>query len=229
MRRCFLMIMALILTPVVLTAQSPSDNSQYVPVRVFEPEISVDGDASTVLYNRLNQAVSLNGFGSVSDSYKFAIVPIVTILSTDVTETVPPQFVTEVEIALYFVDNTTETILSTEVINKKGFSNTQPKSVHKAISSLQARDPKIKNLFLTAKKKIDDYYRDECEAVAKKIKFYIDNDMLKEALVEYNAMPKSNVDCYNKCSLLFKNVSDDDLNEAKKQLEENPDVSWINK
>lgn len=229
MKRIIVSIIAVLMSiPITLTAQDNSkDLLADVPVKVFEPEMDIDGDVSTVLYNRLSQAVSLNGLASVSDSYKFALVPIVTIVSEDVTESVPPQYLTEVEIALYFADMTREVVLATEVINKKGFGTTLTKSVHKALSSLQARDPKIKNLFITAKKRIDEYYRTECETIAAKIEVYLNSGMLKEALVEYNAIPKSNVDCYNSCSLLFQNVSDEEINNAKKQLEENPDVSWI--
>ena len=72
---------------------------QMIPVRVLMPvNKEIKGDALTVLYNRLNQAVSLNGLGSSTNESRFLIVTSVTVLSKTATPTVPVQFKAELEI-----------------------------------------------------------------------------------------------------------------------------------
>ena len=57
-------------------------------IRVMYPSNdNISDDASSILYNRLNQAVTLNGIGSTDNSNKFLLVPSVTVLSIEPTAT----------------------------------------------------------------------------------------------------------------------------------------------
>ena len=143
-----------------LKAQDEMSFEQMIPVRVLMPKNNdIKGDALTILYNRLNQAVTLNGLGSTTNDSRFLIVSSVTILSKNVTTSVPPQFMAEVEIALYFVDNVNKVILSQEIITKKGMDGNENSAVGKAIKSIQARDPKLKKLITNGKKRAIEYYK----------------------------------------------------------------------
>ena len=154
-----LLTVLLAISGIMLHAQSEMTFEQMIPVRVLMPENNaVKGDAITVLYNRLNQAVTLNGLGSSTNESRFLIVTSVTVLSKNVTTSIPPQFMAEVEMAFYFVDNVNKVILSQEIINKKGMDDTEDKAVSKAIKSVQARDPKLKKLINIGKKRAVEYY-----------------------------------------------------------------------
>lgn len=145
---------------VMLNAQDEMTYEQMIPVRVLMPtHKDVKGDALLVLYNRVNQAVTLNGLGSTINESRFLIVPSVTILSKTATPSIPPQFMAEVEVALYFVDNVNKIILSEEIITKKGMDDNEDKAVAKAIKSIQARDPKLKKLIKLGKKRAVEYYK----------------------------------------------------------------------
>ncbi|MBQ4205784.1 MAG: hypothetical protein II662_03890, partial [Bacteroidales bacterium] len=113
MKRIKLLIIAalVMLTSFTVKAQEMSFE-QMMPVRVLMPvNKEVKGDALTVLYNRLNQAVTLNGLGSTTNDSRFLIVSSVTVLSKEATASVPVQYMAEVEVAVYFVDNVTKVIL----------------------------------------------------------------------------------------------------------------------
>ena len=132
-----LLTVLLAISGTMLHAQSEMTFEQMIPVRVLMPENNaVKGDAITVLYNRLNQAVTLNGLGSSTNESRFLIVTSITVLSKNVTTSIPPQFMAEVEMAFYFVDNVNKVILSQEIINKKGMDDTEDKAVSKAIKSV---------------------------------------------------------------------------------------------
>lgn len=166
MKKVFLFI-AVMLMAFVMNAQDEMTFEEMIPVRVLMPiHKDVKGDALTVLYNRINQAVTLNGLGSSTNESRFLIVSSVTILSKTATPSIPPQFMAEVEVALYFVDNVNKVILSQEMITKKGLDNNEDKAVAKAIKSIQARDPKMKKLIKQGKKRAIEYYKaiDETES-----------------------------------------------------------------
>ncbi|MCR5036762.1 MAG: hypothetical protein K6A73_05520 [Bacteroidales bacterium] len=161
MKRIKLLIIAalVMLTSFTVKAQEMSFE-QMMPVRVLMPvNKEVKGDALTVLYNRLNQAVTLNGLGSTTNDSRFLIVSSVTVLSKEATASVPVQYMAEVEVAVYFVDNVTKVILSQEMITKKGLDSTDDLAVSKAIKQIQARDPKLKKLIKIGKDRAIQYYQ----------------------------------------------------------------------
>ena len=165
--KSLLLAVLVMISGTLLKAQSEMTFEQMIPVRVIMPvNKQIKGDALTVLYNRVNQAVTLNGLGSSTNESRFLIVTSVTVLSKNVTTSIPPQFMAEVEIAFYFVDNINKVILSQEMITKKGMDNDENKAVAKAIKSIQARDPKLKKLITIGKTRAVEYYKaiDETES-----------------------------------------------------------------
>lgn len=165
MKKVFLFI-AVMLMALTVNAQSEMTFEQMIPVRVLMPTHNdIKGDAITVLYNRINQAVTLNGLGSSTNESRFIIVTSVTVLSKTATPSIPPQFMSEVEVSFYFVDNVNKVILSQEMITKKGMDDNADKAVAKAIKSIKARDPKLKKLITLGKQRAIEYYKaiDETE------------------------------------------------------------------
>lgn len=155
-----LLALLVILCGSKLKAQEEMSFQEMIPVRVLMPvNDEIKGDALTVLYNRLNQAVTLNGLGSTTNDSRFLIVTSVTVLSKTVTTSIPPQHVAEVEIALYFVDNVNKVILSQEIINKNGMADNDAAALAKAIKSVQARDRKLKKLITVGKDRAIEYYK----------------------------------------------------------------------
>lgn len=154
-----LLAVLIIISGSILKAQNELTLEQMIPVRVLMPiNNEVKGDALTVLYNRLNQAVTLNGLGSSTNEDRFLIVTSVTILSKTATASIPPQFMAEVEVSFYFVDNVNKVIMSQEMITKKGMDNNEDKAVAKAIKMIQARDPKLKKLIKLGKERAIEFY-----------------------------------------------------------------------
>lgn len=156
----FLLAALVMLSGSMLKAQSEMTFEQMIPVRVLMPKNKeIKGDALTVLYNRLNQAVTLNGLGSSTNESRFLIVTSVTVLSKNATNSIPPQFMAEVEMSFYFVDNVNKVILAQEMMTKKGMDNDADKAVAKAIKQVQARDPKLKKLIKIGKERAIEYYK----------------------------------------------------------------------
>ena len=159
----------------------------------------INETAASLLYNRLNQVVSLNGIGSTDNSNRFLMISSVSVLSIEATETVPINYVAEVEISIFIVDNSKKLLMSQEIITRKGVADNETKAVQEAIKSIKGRDPKLKKMITVAKDRILDYYNNECETVMQTINTYLEMEMYDEALNELNAIPQidANLDCYN--------------------------------
>ena len=152
--RILLLTALVAISGLTLKAQNEMTAEQMIPVRVIMPvNDAVKGDALTVLCNRLNQSVTLNGLGSATDEERFLIVTSINILSKNATTTIPPQFIAEVELTFYFVDNVNKLILAQETITKKGMDNTEDKAIAKAVKMVLPRDPKLKKLITLGKQK----------------------------------------------------------------------------
>lgn len=201
-------------------------------LRVLYPSTdNISDEASSVLYNRLNQAVTLNGIGSTDNSNKFLLVPSVTVLSIEPTATVPINYVAEVEVTMFVVDNSKKLLMSQETLVKKGVANNERKAVTEAIKSIKARDPKIKKMITIGKNRIIEYYNAECETVVKTINAYIDCGMYEEALSELNAIPQidDNTGCYDNTLNILSKISQEQQSAANESIKNGvPDVSWIN-
>lgn len=216
----------------VLFIASISYVAEAQAIRVLYPSTSnISDEASALLYNRLNQAVSLNGLGSTDNSNKFLLIPSVTILSIEPTTTAPINYMVEVEIALYLVDNSRKLLMSQETLIKKGVADNETKAVAEAMKSIKARDPKLKKMITIGKDRIIEYYNTECETVVKTINAYIDCGMYEEALNELNAIPQidGNTGCYDNTLNILSKISQEQQNAANSNIKNGtPDVSWIN-
>lgn len=205
--------------------------SRQIAIAVAEPSYSILNESTAqILNNRLNQAIALNGLGSVSKSAKFLLVPSVTLISKDVTTNIPQQFVVEVEVVFFIVDNSRKTVLQQEAITVKGIGTTEAKAMNKAISSIQARNSRLKNLIVKGKEKIVAYYEDQCETLMKSIQSYIDRKMYFEAYFELNAVPhlNNNTSCYDRSLELLKQLDEQEKQEAEAKMEsQTNDVDWV--
>lgn len=191
----------------------------------------INETAASLLYNRLNQVVSLNGIGSTDNSNRFLMISSVSVLSIEATETVPINYVAEVEISIFIVDNSKKLLMSQEIITRKGVADNETKAVQEAIKSIKGRDPKLKKMITVAKDRILDYYNNECETVMQTINTYLEMEMYDEALNELNAIPQidANLDCYNNSMNILSKISMEQQQSSNNNIRNStPDVSWVN-
>ena len=202
-------------------------------IRVLTPSTeNISNEAATLLYNRLNQAVSLNGLASTDNSNKFLLVPSVVVTSIEPTATAPVNYVAEIEVTLFLVDNSKKLLMAQETLVKKGVGENETKAVLEAIKSIKGRDSKLKKFITIGKNRIIEYYNTECETVIKTINAYIECGMIDKAIDELNAIPQidGNTGCYDNTLNILSKISQEQQEVANTSIKnETPDVSWINK
>lgn len=228
MKKIILLIIALgLFLPGVILGQE--NGSKNIAIKVEMPKnLPVKNDAGNILFNRLNQAVALNGLGATSG--KFLLVPNVTVLSKDVTTSIPQQFIVELEVSMFIVDATQKTILQQESITVKGIAENEGKAILKAISSIQSRNPRIKNLIVRGKEKIANYYNQECDLIIKKVESLINRDLYYDAIVELEAIPQTleNAACYEQALKMLEQIDADVRSKAESQIQTAEyDLDWV--
>lgn len=204
--------------------------AQYIRVLPVSTD-NIGNNAAEMLHDRLNQAVSLNGMASTDNSNKFLLIPSVTVTSVEPTTTTPVQYVAEIEISLFLVDNNRKLLISQEILTRKGVADNESGAVTESIKSLKGRDPKLKKLIVNAKNEIIEYYNTECEEIIETITAYIEMEMYDEALDELNAIPQtdSDLECYKNSIDILNKISVEQQTKSNNIIRnENPDVSWIN-
>lgn len=138
-------------------AEVGPEDAKQIEFRVVIPEDTpLNENTRKVLKNRLTQAVVLNGSGSSVSP--FLLVPVVTVLSKEVTPSAPPMYVTELEVTCYVVDQSRQAILQQSSIVVKGVANNDKKAISQAISSIQSRNGEWKRMITRGKEKIMEYY-----------------------------------------------------------------------
>lgn len=218
------------LLSIVLLLSSMVADAQNIRVMPISGENVTESSAS-MLYNRLNQAVSLNGLSSTDNSNRFLLVTSVSVLSIEPTATTPINYVADVEISMFLVDNVKKILISQEILTKKGVANNEQKAVQEALKSVKARDPKLKKMITVGKNRILDYYNEECEKIMQTIETYLEMEMYDEALNELNAIPQIDADlkCYENSIDILSRISKEQQESSNNRIKnESPNTTWIN-
>lgn len=224
MKRKLLLLISIVL---MLSSALKAQNIRVMPISTQ----NISDASASLLYNRLNQAVSLNGLASTDNSNRFLLITTVSVLSVEPTATMPVSYVAEIEISMFIVDNVKKILMSQEILTKKGVSDNETKAVQEAIKSLKARDPKLKKMITVAKNRIIDYYNNECEEVMETINTYLEMEMYDEALNELNAIPQidAELDCYKNSIDILSKISKEQQSSSNNNIKnDDPDTSWIN-
>lgn len=218
------------LISIILLLSSFTVDAQNIRVMPISGASTSDASAS-LLYNRLNQAVSLNGLTSTDNSNRFLLITTLSVLSMETTTTTPVNCVAEVEVSMFIVDNVKKILMSQEILTKKGVGSDETKAVQEAVKSIKARDPKLKKMITVAKNRIMDYYNDECENIMQTIETYIEMEMYDEALNELNAIPQidAELDCYKNSIDILSKISKEQQDASNSSIKnETPNTTWIN-
>lgn len=226
MKRIGLILMTLM--SLLLVKSIDAQSIRVMPV----PSSNISEIAAEMLYNRLNQAVSLNGLASMDNTNKFLLVPYVTVVSIEPATTAPVQYLAEVEVSLFLVDNGRKMLISQEMLTKKGVARNGTKAVEEAIKSIKARDARLKKFIVNGKKKIVEYYNAECEKIVETINAYVELGMYDEALDELNAISLMDAEsgCYKDSMDVLGRISAEQQAKSNNNIKNVvPDVSWINK
>lgn len=155
--------------------------------------IDLPDNAKKSLAQKLIQITTQNGFGSFSGE----LVLTANVVTTDkqMTGTVPPQFINNIEVSLYVLNIAEAVIIAETSVSLRGIDKLENRAIIQAINNLNPRSPAIRNFMDECRTKIIDYYTTRIPALLAKSKSLADRAEYDEALAVLSVIPE-NMDEY---------------------------------
>ncbi|MHC1779131.1 MAG: hypothetical protein AB9922_02710 [Bacteroidales bacterium] len=225
----------LLLVLAVYSAQAQNtlgktDDIGRIALAVMVPDMAenVPVSARQLLENKMMQIATINGLGAGGMDPRFCIVPMVNILTKDVTPTAPPMIAMNMEITFYIVDAIGQTIFAQSTIAAKGVGQTEDKAYISGIRNVNVRAGQFKGFIETGKTKIIEYYNSKCDAIIKQAQAMAGSKNYEEALFNLMSIPDVCRECYDKCMDLSTDIYKDYANYKCTQYLSAARAAWAN-
>ncbi|GAB1474529.1 hypothetical protein MASR2M69_19700 [Bacteroidota bacterium] len=144
----------LLLVLAVYSAQAQNtlgktDDIGRIALAVMVPDMAenIPAGAKQLLENKMMQIATINGLGAGGMDPRFCIVPMVNVLTKDVTPTAPPMIAMNMEITFYIVDAISQTIFAQSTIAGKGVGQTEDKAFISGIRNVNVKSRAIQGLY----------------------------------------------------------------------------------
>lgn len=204
MKRISILFLALLALPFVSLSQNSqgkTDDMGRVALAAFVPEQAegIPLSARQMLQNKMQQIAVQNGIGGSGSNPRFFIVPMVTVLSKDVTATAPPMVAMNLEFTFYIVDAASKSIFSQTSIQAKGIGQSEDKAYISGMKNLNVKAGQFKGFVETGKTKIMEFYNSQCDVVMKGATALAGQKKYEEALFTLLSVPDVCRECFDKC------------------------------
>ncbi|MDE6099620.1 MAG: hypothetical protein K2G01_01115 [Paramuribaculum sp.] len=182
-----------------LLTQSMELNAQdnglisYFPV-VVGPDIPEKAKQS--LTAKMEQALTQNGFGSVSRTDRFVMLAKCNVLEKDVAPTTPPRITQTVEVVVVLGDVVENKTYASTAFELKGIGTNETKAWQTALNTLKSGNPQFKAMFEEANHKIEAYYSDNCEKMIAEAQTMASTGHYDRAIASLMSIPDICSECH---------------------------------
>lgn len=203
MKKVFISLSLLIAISFYGYAQSSlgkTDDLGRIAIAAIVPDAAgIPSNAQTMLTNKLQQVTTQNGLGASPYNARFAIVPMVSVVSKEITPTAPPMHALNLEITLYIVDAQSQNIFSQTSIPLKGVGKTEDAAYTQAIKNINPKAGQFRGFVESGKEKIVEFYNSQCDVVIKGSQALAGQKKYEEALFLLLSVPDVSRECFDKC------------------------------
>ncbi len=179
---------AVLLMPYFASAQQAEAKVALHPYVSYDLK-DVSYTAANALESKLLRMVTANGFASLNNDFVITAVPSLT--NIDVTATVPAQFVADVDVEIFVLNNLEQVIIDQVVIPLKGLGQSKDKAVVGAINQLNVKGPDVRRFMDNVRTKVLDYYALRLPAIISKAQAQAKMSNYDEALAILAVVPES--------------------------------------
>lgn len=196
---CFLLL--LMLGSTMLYGQSnlgrTDDLGRLAIAAIVPDEAGLPAGAQRMLQNKMMQIATQNGLGAIEDRAQFAMVPMIAIITRDVTPTAPPQMSMTIELSLYIVDAVSQNIFSQTSMQLRGVGRTEDAAYSQALRNLNPRQGQFKGFVEAGKTKIVEYYNSQCDVIISGAQALAAQQQYEEALFLLMSVPDVSRECFH--------------------------------
>lgn len=204
MKRISILLLALLAIPFVgmsQNSQGKTDDMGRVALAAFVPEQAegIPESARQMLQNKMQQIAVQNGLGSAGVSSRFCIVPMVTVVSKEITPTAPPMQAVNLDVTFYIVDAASKSIFSQTSVSIKGVGQTEDKAYIAGLKNINVKLGQFKGFVENGKTKIIEFYNSQCDVIMKGAQALAGQKKYEEALFTLLSVPDVCRECFDKC------------------------------
>lgn len=182
-------------------SEGKMDDKGRIALAAFVPEQAdnIPSASRQKLATIMGQIATQNGLGAASESSRFCMVPMVNVVSKEITATAPPMHAMNIEVVLFIVDAQSQKIFSQTSIAVKGVGQTEDKAFMQALNGIKPKAGQFKGFVESGKTKIIEYYNSQCDAIIQAAKALAGQRKYEEALYILLSVPDVCRECYDKC------------------------------
>lgn len=187
---------------------------------------TIPDEALDILYNKMHQIITNNGFSNYAIDKRFALSAEVGILKKDIINGSPAKVSQQVSITFYVKD----------IIDKKEFGNTnittigvglnENKAYISAFSQINPRNPNIQKLISTSKELIVQYYRTNITSLLAQVDMLVSQGNYKKAIAILSNVPDVCADCTKQCQQKAIIIYQQWINKEGKRLLQSAKTVW---
>lgn len=181
-------------------SQGKTDDLGRIALAAIVPDQAegIPQSARQLLANKMEQIAVQNGLGAAASNPRFCIVPVVNVLSKEITPTAPPMQALNLDVTFYIVDAASQTIFSQTNIQVKGVGQTEDKAYMQALKNVNVKAGQFKGFIEKGKEKILEYYNSQCDVVLKGAQALAGQKKYEESLFTLLSVPDVCRECFDK-------------------------------
>jgi hypothetical protein len=182
-------------------SQGKTDDMGRVALSAFVPSQAegIPESARQILQNKMQQIAVQNGIGGAGSNPRFFIVPMVSVISKEITPTAPPMVALNLEVTFYIVDAASQSIFSQTSLSFKAVGQTEDKAYIAGLKNLNVKAGQFKGFVETGKTKIIEFYNSQCDVIMKGAQALAGQKKYEEALFGLLSVPDVCRECFDKC------------------------------
>ncbi|MHC1703883.1 MAG: hypothetical protein AB9846_08245 [Tenuifilaceae bacterium] len=203
MKKSFILITCFLMLSIIAESQNSqgkTDDMGRVALAAFVPE-QADGipvSARQMLQSKMQQIAVQNGIGAAGANPRFCIVPMVNVISKEITPSAPPMHALNLEVTFYIVDAASKSIFSQTSISVKGVGQTEDKAYMSGLKNINTKAGQFKGFVESGKTKIIEFYNSQCDVVMKGAQALAGQKKYEEALYTLLSVPDVCRECFDK-------------------------------
>lgn len=186
MKMYLTVLAAAFLMPLLAFADEEGSRIALTPYVCYDIE-SIPRTASSALERKLTSMATANGFAGMSDRFLLTAIP--EVMNVSMTPTAPAQFVVDLEVEVYVVNNPEEVIVGQTVYSLKGVGASEQKAVISAVNRINVRSAETRRFLDNARTKIIEYYDGKLPSIIAKARSLASMTRYDEALAVLSAVP----------------------------------------
>jgi len=197
----FLLLIALPFIGLSQNSQGKTDDMGRVAIAAYIPDQAegIPTSAQQLLLSKMQQIAVQNGMGGSGSNPRFFMVPMVNVLTKEITPTAPPMHALTLEVVFYIVDASSQTIFSQTSITVKAVGANEDKAYIAGLKNLNVKAGQFKGFVETGKAKIIEYYNSQCDVIMKGASALAGQKKYEEALFNLLSVPDVCRECFDKC------------------------------